>query len=119
MKKFIAFQAIAMALYHFYLPYQFQWFNFLDQTSPTINWALIALNNYFSFNLLVLGLAVLFYKKSKLPVLLLTIFWTFSFIYQIYSPMPIPKHLNFLVWLLPSLALGNAFLALVYIWKNR
>ena len=45
-----------MGLYHYYIPFQFNWGNYLEQTSPVINWSLYSLNNYFSFNLLILAL---------------------------------------------------------------
>jgi len=58
-------QTVLMGVYHFYIPYQFKWGTYLEQKSATINWSLFSLNNYFSFNLLVLALFLGYYVFKK------------------------------------------------------
>lgn len=113
--KIGAIQTVLMAVYHFFIPFQYNWAAFLSEGTPTINWSLYALNNYFSFNLLVVAVFLLyhlFYKndyKHTIKILsIITIsFWCFSAIYQVVEPMPLPKNLNWLAYLLPGLALIN------------
>lgn len=114
-------QTMGMAIYHFFLPFQFQWTKFLPEGLPTINWALIGLNNYFSFNLLVVSFFLFYHLKTKsdkihtIKVLsMITIcFWCFSAIYQIIKPMPLPIHLDWLGLVLPGIAILNVFLFLI------
>ena len=58
-----SFQTIVMSTYHFFIPYQYKWGSFISGAAETINWALFGLNNYFSFNLLVVSLALYFHLK--------------------------------------------------------
>ena len=112
--KFGTLQTILMGLYHFYIPFQFNWSNYLEQKSPTINWSLISLNNYFSFNLLVIALFLCYYlfkKQDKMEVIkilssIILLFWVFSTVYQLIEPMPLPEHLKWIKLIL----LGVAFL---------
>lgn len=116
--KFGAIQTLLMAIYHFFIPFQFQWEGYLLEQSPTINWSLYSLNNYFSFNLLILALFLMYYvKSSKINIQVITVlsllvlsFWVFSFVYQIVDPMPLPNRLRWLGIALPSVALFNAVL---------
>ena len=116
--KFGAIQTLFMAIYHFFIPFQFQWGNYLLEHSPTINWSLYSLNNYFSFNLLILSLFLMYFvRSSKTNIQLVTVlsllmlfFWIFSFAYQIIDPMPLPNRLRWLGIVLPSIALFNAIL---------
>ena len=116
--KLGAFQTLIMAIYHFIIPFQFGWENYLSEKSPTINWSLYALNNYFSFNLLVLAMALLYFLifkiKAKHTIITLStivlIFWVFSGWYQFVSPMPLPVNLKWLSLLLPGLAIFNALI---------
>ena len=112
--KFGTLQTILMGLYHFYFPFQFNWSNYIEQKSPTINWSLISLNNYFSFNLLVIALFLSYYlfkkqdKKEVIKILssIILLFWVFSTVYQLIEPMPLPEHLKWIGFTL----LGVAFL---------
>ena len=111
-------QSLAMAIYHFFIPFQFQWHNYITDTSPTINWSLYALNNYFSFNLFVVAILLLFHLKFrsdkiytiKVLVVCILAFWIFSAIYQFILPMPLPKRLLWLQIALPAIALFNTTL---------
>ena len=112
--KFGTLQTVLMGLYHFYIPFQYNWSNYLEQKSTTINWSLFSLNNYFSFNLLVVALFLGYYlyrkKQEKEVIKILTsiilLFWIFSTVYQLIEPIPLPEHLKCIGYLL----LGVAFL---------
>lgn len=117
-KKLLTFgclQTLAMAIYHFFIPFQFQWAQFLSGDIPTINWSLYALNNYFSFNLLVVSSFLLYhliYKTKKLHTIktlavIALLFWVFSAAYQIITPMPLPSSLQWLGIVLPATAFIN------------
>jgi len=109
------FQTLAMTAYHFFIPFQFQWRQFLSDDIPTINWALFGLNNYFSFNLLVISVLLLYHLKYKIEklytikILAVTtlMFWVFSFVYQIINPMPLPSSLQWVGIILPAIAFVN------------
>ena len=113
--KLGAIQTVLIAVYHFFIPFQFSWDDFLSEGAPTINWSLYALNNYFSFNLLIVSVFLLyhiFYKKEHLQTIkmlsiIAMLFWFFSAIYQIIEPMPLPMSLSWLGYILPGLALIN------------
>lgn len=117
-KKLLIFgsiQTLAMAIYHFFIPFQFQWSQFLSDDIPTINWALYGLNNYFSFNLLVIAAFLLYHLKYKIDkiytikilALVALLFWVFSVVYQLVKPMPLPNSLQWLGVALPSIAFLN------------
>ncbi|MBL4709810.1 MAG: hypothetical protein JKY48_15360 [Flavobacteriales bacterium] len=119
--KFGTLQSIIMSIYHFYIPFQFNWSIYLKQESPTINWSLFSLNNYFSFNLLILSLFLAFYilkrpnKKEVISVLslLLLLFWFFSILYQLISPMPLPESLKWIETVLIGVATINGITFLI------
>lgn len=119
--KFGAVQAILMAVYHLYLPIQFQWRKYLNEGVETINWALFALNNYFSFNLLIVGIMLLFHlvlkKEQRHTIKVLTVvvllFWIFSAVYQLVEPMPLPNSLSWLGMVLPGIAGANVIVLLI------
>ena len=110
-----------MGLYHFYIPFQFNWGNYLEQTSPAINWSLYSLNNYLSFNLLILALFLGRYLLSnkenieiiKVLVALLFMFWLFSTLYQLIEPMPLPDNLKWIGFILIGVAFLNTLLFLI------
>lgn len=117
-KKLLLFgsiQTLAMAIYHFCIPFQFQWSQFLSDDIPTINWALYGLNNYFSFNLLVVSVFLLYHLKCKVDklytikilTLIILSFWVFSIVYQLVKPMPLPESLQWLGIILPTIAFIN------------
>lgn len=118
--KFGTLQTIIMGLYHFYIPFQFNWGNYLEQSSPTINWSLYSLNNYFSFNLLILAFFLgryLLKKKENFEIItvlasLIFMFWLFSTLYQLIEPMPLPEHLNWIGFILVGVAFINTLLFL-------
>ncbi len=114
-------QTILMGLYHFYIPYQYNWSNYLEHKSPAINWSLYSLNNYFSFNLLILALFLGYYlirkieKTEVIKVLtsLVFLFWIFSSIYQFVDPMPLPEHLSWIGVAMVAVAIFDGFLFLI------
>ena len=119
--KFGTLQTVIMGLYHFYIPFQFNWGNYLEQTSPVINWSLYSLNNYFSFNLLILALFLGRYLISnkenieliKVLTALLFMFWLFSALYQLIEPMPLPDNLKWIGFILIGVAFLNTLLFLI------
>lgn len=119
--KFGAFQTILMGLYHFYIPFQYNWGNYLDEQSPTINWSLYSLNNYFSFNLLIVSLFLGYFllkRKENTSVIkvlssIILLFWIFSVLYQIIDPMPLPANLQWIGYLLIGVAAFNAMIFLI------
>ncbi len=119
--KFGTLQTVLMGVYHFYIPFQYNWSHYLEQSSPTINWSLYSLNNYFSFNLLILALFLGYYlfkrPESKEVIKILTslilLFWVFSSIYQLIEPMPLPEHLKWIGLILLSVALLNGLIFLI------
>ena len=119
--KFGTLQTLLMGLYHFYIPFQYNWGNYLEQKSATINWSLYSLNNYFSFNLLILALFLGYYllkKRNQTEVIkvltsLIFLFWVFSSIYQLIEPMPLPEHLKWIGFILIGVALFNGLIFLI------
>lgn len=89
--------------------------------SPTINWALIMVHNCFSFNLLTMGiifLSLLLRKSRHLTSILLFglaigLFWLFSALHQLVTPMPLPARLDWLSVVLIGVAILNAIVILV------
>ena len=111
-----AFQTFSMALYHFFIPYQFKWSQYLSEGIPTINWSLFATNNYFSFTLLLLSVLMFYSFNSSnaeniKPLLVAGFFfWLFSCMYQLIDPMPLPASLQWLRYLLLGIAVFNTSL---------
>jgi hypothetical protein len=119
-----------MGLYHFYIPFQYNWSNYLEQKSPTINWSLFSLNNYFSFNLLILALFLGYYLLKRVDSMevikvlssLILLFWIFSVIYQLVEPMPLPEHLNWIGLALLGVAFINGiifFIPIISLIKKK
>lgn len=123
--KFGALQTLLMAVYHFFIPTQFDWNLYLEDHSPTINWSLLSLNNYFSYNLFVISLFLLYFlfkrqkndSAIKILSLIILLFWLFSSIYQIVEPMPLPAHLQWLSYLLFGIAIFNSSLFVIPLVK--
>ena len=119
--KFGTLQTVIMGLYHFYIPFQFNWGNYLEQISPVINWSLYSINNYLSFNLLILALFLgryLLRKKENTEIItvlasLIFMFWLFSTLYQLIEPMPLPEHLQWIGFILIGVAFLNTLLFLI------
>lgn len=113
--KLGAIQTVLIAIYHFFIPFQFSWGNFLSKGTPTINWSLYALNNYFSFNLLIVAVFLMYHLLNKIEHIqtikvlsvIAMLFWCFSAVYQLIDPMPLPKALNWLRYVLSGLAFIN------------
>ena len=114
-------QTILMGFYHFFIPFQYNWENYLNDSSPTINWSLFSINNCFSFNLLLVAIALGYYlfvkpdKKEVIKVLtsLIFLFWMFSTVYQLIDPMPLPAHLNWIGFILIGVAFINTIIFLI------
>ncbi len=125
--KLGALQTVLIAIYHFFIPIQFQWRHYLDKGIPTINWALFTNNNYFSFILLVLGLSLMYHLKKngnnetlKTLTLNLLLFWAFNTVYQVIEPMPLPTRLSWLSWVLVGFsALNSGLFGLALLVSRR
>ena len=123
--KFGTLQTVLMGLYHFYIPFQYNWSNYLEQKSAAINWSLFSLNNYFSFNLLVVALFLGYYlyrKKHEKEVLkiltsIILLFWIFSTVYQLIEPMPLPEHLKWIGFVLLGVAFLNGIIFIIPLWS--
>lgn len=110
------FLTLVMAVYHFYLPYQFRWDPaFIDGSNA--EWSTrYSLNNYFSFLLIILGGTLgyeVFYKQraeggSQPLTFVLALFWVVSAIYQIIDPMKFPAQSGNLGLILTTFAFVNA-----------
>jgi hypothetical protein len=93
--------SVAMALYHFFLPFQFHWAKFVEEIPGQIRWSLFALNFFFSDLLLVVGLLVLATARNSLrnrPLALAVVggaasFWLLNFGYLVLFPFPMPSSL--------------------------
>jgi hypothetical protein len=96
-----------MALYHFWLPSVFRWGDALgDLPAPALRWALFMLNASFSYLLLtggVLSLEIARRSGARDPISRLVLvavggYWVFNFVYQLVSPLPLPRPLVGLRW---------------------
>jgi hypothetical protein len=128
--------SVAMALYHFFLPFQFHWAKFVEQIPAQIRWSVFALNFFFSDLLLVIGLIVLATAwnlrpsqsvnlgqpvEPRQPVRLVqplalvavggaASFWLVNFGYLMVFPFPVPASLYAVKWGLPSFAAASFLL---------
>jgi hypothetical protein len=113
-------QTLLMGLYHFALPWQWQWSALTADWQPTLRWALFSLNGFFSY-VLVLSSSLAWWHtriepgRAPLPLVAFGFagWWLFAFGWQTLWPMPLPAALGFLRWLLPLIALLNAALFLM------
>lgn len=113
----------AMAVYHFWMPYQWDWTSKLRATPPAIAWGAFMINFCFSV-FLVWGaamtiLAAFRWTKqdavTRCAVWGMGVFWVLNAGYQTLFPMPLPEHLRAVGWLLLGFAVLVAFLYTVAI----
>jgi hypothetical protein len=92
----------AMAAYHFFLPWLFQWeARGAKQVAPAIRWGMYSINFFFSFLLLAGGLltfvALRALRRGATPdrgvLIAMTSFWIINALYQLFIPMPLPAKL--------------------------
>jgi hypothetical protein len=110
-----------MALYHLWLPYQWDWPDKLQAVSPSISWGMFSINFFFSILLMLGGLLTLFCAwrgreiqlMAILPVLGMGIFWVINAVYQVAIQFPLPENLSFLRWALLAFAVIMALLYLL------
>jgi len=106
-----------MAIYHFWLPFQFGWPEDLAR-APMLGWGLLMINASFSFLLLAFGLISLAIALRIVPregagtwvIGAVAAYWVFNAAYQLVAPMPMPARLASLKWALAAFALVVAFL---------
>jgi membrane-associated phospholipid phosphatase len=112
-----------MAIYHFWMPYQFHWTDKLQATPPAIAWGAIMINFCFSV-LLVWGAAMTVlaaFRWAKRDALTrcavwgMGTFWVLNAGYQALFPMPLPENLRVVGWFLLGFAVLVAFLYTVAI----
>jgi hypothetical protein len=110
--------SVAMALYHFFLPFQFHWARFVEDIPAVIRWSLFSLNFFFSTLLLVVGLLVLaaaWHLPRNQPLALLiaggaAAFWLANFSYLMIFPFPVPPSLHAVKLVLESFAAASFLL---------
>jgi len=113
----------AMAVYHFWMPYQFDWTSKLRATPPAIAWGSFMIN--FCFSVLLVWAAAMtilaaFRWTKQDAVTLCTVwgmgvFWVLNAGYQALFPMPLPENLRAVGWFLLGFAVLVAFLYAVAI----
>jgi len=107
----------SMGAYHFFLPWQFHWGEFVTGVDENIHWALFAINFFFSF-LLVCGGILTFValrafrraQRCDRGILIAVCgFWLANSLYQIFVPMPMPEQM----WPLRVALLAFAMLSML------
>lgn len=108
----------AMAVYHFWMPYQWDWTSKLRATPPAIAWGAWMINFCFSV-LLVWGaamtiLAAFRWAKqdglTRCAVWGMGTFWVLNAAYQALFPMPLPEDFRAVGWFLLGFAVVVACL---------
>ncbi len=98
------FHDCAIALYHFVLPYQFSWKNFLHGVPASVTWTLFALNFSWSLLTLLAGLLVLYAATlgpaagafARRTIFAIGLFWAIHGAYTWIHPFPVPRTLAWL-----------------------
>jgi hypothetical protein len=113
-----------IALYHLVLPYQMSWRRGLEGVADSLVWALFALNFSWSMLVLLVGSLVLYAAKLGPPgrsfvrraVFTVGLFWGIHGTYTWLNPLPLPRSmvmLRYVLGLLPLLAVALHWLPLV------
>jgi hypothetical protein len=95
-----------MALYHFALPFTFRWGDAISGVPPALGWALFMLNASFSYLLLAGGVLTLATARraalndglARLVGIAMGGYWLFNALYQVVSPLPLPRSVAALRW---------------------
>ena len=111
----------AMASYHFFLPYIFDWASEVKSLHPNVTWALFSLNVFFSTLLLALGIATIvgvvwrrIHQRTYLATALTgALFWIVNGCYQVMIPMPMPARMWFWSLFLKTFAFAVALSFLI------
>ena len=122
--KIAGFTTLFIGAYHFILPAQWHWKNSTQQLPGMISWGLFSINFFFSSLLVLLGLFTLkiVFKnpgtKIDFSVLLIAgICWTVNFFYQVFVPLPLPKHLISLKIIFLLVAFFNTCFYLIPLYR--
>lgn len=103
----------AMGAFHFALPALFGWARFTQTLPVQIQWALVAINAFFSLLLLAGGLTSLMAVRrdasSRWSIGTMVVFWVFNAAYQVVRPFPAPR----IRWVLLGFAVVVALLYIV------
>jgi hypothetical protein len=86
--------------------------------NPMLQWALLSINSFFSFLLLMGGVITMVIGVRPRPwgpigvtfLVGMTGFWLFNTCYQLLLPMPLPHRLGGLAWVLAGFAILAALL---------
>ena len=116
----------SMALYHYWLPYQWDWPSDLRRISPAVGWGSLMVNFCFSTLLLWGGvmtlLAAMRWRKrdamTTATVAGMGVFWLMNAAYQAAIPMPLPPRLHVLGWVLLGFAVIVMALHGVALWAG-
>lgn len=114
-----------MGAYHFFLPMQFGWGADLAGDAM-LQWALLSINAFFSYLLLMGGVITMIMAASSRPwgpigvsfLIGMTGFWMFNATYQVLAPMPLPHRLAKLAWVLAGFAIVAAVLYAISMWRH-
>jgi len=115
-----------MGGYHFFLPLEFGWSADLAH-DPMLQWALLSINSFFSFLLLMGGLVTIVIGVRPRPwgpigvgfLAGMTSFWFFNACYQLLFPMPLPHRLSSLAWVLAGFAILAALFYAISLSRPR
>lgn len=119
----------SMALYHFWLPYQWDWTGKLRSAPPAIAWGAPMINFCFSA-LLVWGAAMTILAAfrwtrqdalTRCAVWGMGVFWILNAGYQALVPMPLPERFRAIGWFLLGFAVLVALLhalAIAVSWRR-
>lgn len=114
---------IMMAVPHFFVPFIFPWEQLVSDLYPPVQWALFAMNLFFSLLLLWGGIitlvAALKWTMSKSMRYLIyggmALFWIIGSIYEIFVPFPMIEAR----WVLPIIALCIGCLYGIALFSNK
>ena len=103
----------AMATYHFFLPYAWNWDRALHTLPPAIQWGSNSINFFMSFLMLAGGVLTLSalaqLRAGRRPdrgiVAAMATFWLVNVAYQIVIPIPLPLYLGALRFVLLGYAI--------------
>ena len=117
----------AMALYHFRLPYIWNWEKFVTNIPSPIRWGVFSINFFLSFLLLGGGVLTILasLKKTKKDLVSygvlfsMGLFWIVNFLYQIVIPMPAPPKIRSILLVFAALLVTLYIFPTLLFLRNR
>lgn len=115
--------SVIMGLSHFAVPFVFPWESLINGLYPPIQWALFAMNFFFSLlllwgGLLTLAAALKWQINARMRVWIfggMGLFWCIGAVYEIIFPFPMKEAAP----VLPAIAFVEALLYWLYILFNN